>query len=145
MRIFDRSQLTGHKKWIRTAQALDVAPTLQTGSPTPSVTPSPTAGVDRRPRHSRVRRSPSLPPRRRAARRELLTRRDAPKAELAEQGAYCDLTDRQPFAGSGQVVRVPEGEVLVVDIDEAARILPDPAVEAVVLHVTVEGATFHNK
>ena len=32
-----------------------------------------------------------------------------------------------------------------VDIDEAARILPTPDARAVLLHVTVEGASFHNK
>ena len=69
----------------------------------------------------------------------------APKADLSEEGPYSDLTDRQPFSGDAETVTVPKGGVLVVDIDEAFRVLPAPESEAVLLHVSVEGATFHNK
>lgn len=69
----------------------------------------------------------------------------APKAALTPVQPYSDLTDRELFAGSGEIVTVPQGAVLVVDIDEAARVLPDNPHEAVLLHVSVEGATFHNK
>ena len=40
---------------------------------------------------------------------------------------------------------MPKGGVLVVDVEEAARVLPDPDVAAVMLHVTVEGYSFPNK
>ena len=40
---------------------------------------------------------------------------------------------------------VPAGGVLLVDIDEAAQVATQPDVQVIALHVTVEGATFHNK
>lgn len=69
----------------------------------------------------------------------------AAKGDLVPVEQYSDLTDRERFSGSGQTVRIPQDAVLIVDVDEAARIHPDPDSSAVVLHVTVEGATFHNK
>jgi evolved beta-galactosidase subunit beta len=69
----------------------------------------------------------------------------APVAQLTARADYDDLSDRQCFDGTGDLTVVPAGGILVVDIDEAARILPTPRTAAVVLHVTVEGATFHNK
>lgn len=69
----------------------------------------------------------------------------APKASLAATTTYSDLTDRQSFAGPTRTVTIPAGGVLLVDIDEAAQIAPQPDVQVMALHVTVEGATFHNK
>lgn len=145
MRLITRAELTGHKKWIRTLEALEATPGLAAGvaySIGDSLTyrKGSTADLSTEDFVGRRRYHLVVAPLDGDAAVEI-----APKASLAEQGAYSDLTDRQPFAGSGETVRVPQGEVLVVDIDEAARILPDPAAEAVVLHVTVEGATFHNK
>lgn len=68
-----------------------------------------------------------------------------PQASLVPTAPYDDLSDRQPFDGQGSLVTVAEGGVLVVGIDEAARVLPAAVGQVVELHVTVEGATFHNK
>lgn len=145
MRLITRAELTGHKKWIRTLEALEAAPTLQEGiaySIGDSLTyrKATTAAlatddfVGRRRYHFVV-----------APLDGEVAVEVAPKASLDEQGDYSNLTDRQPFAGSGEVVTVPRDGVLIVDIDEAARILPHPDAPAVLLHVSVEGATFHNK
>ena len=70
----------------------------------------------------------------------------APKADLELTEAYSDLTDRERFAAvDGPVVTVPAGGILVVDIDEAFRVLPEPGSHAVMTHVTVEGYSFPNK
>ena len=54
--------------------------------------------------------------------------------------------DRERFAAvDGPVVTVPAGGILVVDIDEAFRVLPEPGSHAVMTHVTVEGYSFPNK
>jgi evolved beta-galactosidase subunit beta len=58
---------------------------------------------------------------------------------------YSDITGQQWFTGTGQTVAVPKGAVLIADIAETVRPHPDPDVDVMVLHVTVEGATFANK
>lgn len=71
--------------------------------------------------------------------------------EVADKGSvtpttpYSDITDQQWFTGFGQTVAVPSGAVLIADIADTVRTHPDPDVEVMVLHVTVEGATFANK
>lgn len=156
MRLFTdrdvmREVMANHKKWARTLQALDTAPTLLRGVAY-SIGDSLTYRKDL---------ASSL------ATDELIGRRRyhgvvapldgdvrvavAAKHDLEEAGPYSDLTDRQPFRGDAEVVTVPRGGVLVVGIDEAFRVLPEPHTEthsdaeAVLLHVSVEGATFHNK
>ncbi|MFJ9174033.1 hypothetical protein [Streptomyces sp. NPDC102360] len=69
----------------------------------------------------------------------------APVATLDEATPYSDLTDRQHWRGEGERHTLARGAVLVAGPDEAVRILPAPRTTAVVAHVTVEGATFHNK
>ncbi|MFF3494602.1 hypothetical protein ACFYWS_24980 [Streptomyces sp. NPDC002795] len=69
----------------------------------------------------------------------------APVATLEVDAPYSDLTDRQYLRGKGERHTVPRGAVLVAGPDEAVRVLPAPGTTAVVVHVTVEGATFHNK
>ena len=150
MRLFTdhatmREILGGTKKWARALEALDAAPGLASGvaysigdsltyRKAPAASLSTDELVGRRRYHLVV-----------AALGGEVAVEVAAKVDLAVGGAYDDLTDRQPFSGSGDTVRVPHGGVLVVDIDEAARILPSPDAEAVLLHVTVEGASFHNK
>lgn len=150
MRLFTqretmREVMAGHKKWARTLQALDNAPSLLPGVAY-SIVDSLTY------RHDRTAD---------LATDELVGRRRyhgvvapldgevavavAKKAALTEEGPYSDLTDRQPFSGEAEIVTVPRDGVLVVDIDEAFRVLPTPDAQAVLLHVSVEGATFHNK
>ncbi|GAA4893854.1 beta-galactosidase subunit beta [Tessaracoccus lubricantis] len=150
MRLFtDRDLMVeimdGHKKWRRTIQALESAPTLQSGVAY-SIVDSLTYRKDR----TAELTTDELVGRRRyhgvvAALDGDVDVAVAPKADLTEEGDYSDLTDRQPYSGDAQIVTVPKGAVLVVDIDEAFRILPTPDAEAVLLHVSVEGATFHNK
>lgn len=150
MKLFDNTSLfaevtTGTRKWERTLEALAATEGLDAGIAY-SIGDSLTYRRGLAPAFA----TSSLVGRRRYHQVVAATGGDvvvevAPKSRLAEAGPYDDLSDRQPFAGTGEAVTVPDGGILVVDIDEAARVLPAPASAAVVLHVTVEGATFHNK
>lgn len=133
------------KKWSRSAAAIDAAHDLQPavayslGDSLTYLIGSPSALttehlVGRRRYHLVV-----------AAMRGTIEVEVAATADLNPVGPYDDVSDRQPFAGSGTVVGVPESGVLIVGIDEAARILPAPDGQAIRLLVTVEGATFPNK
>ncbi|MEO7586805.1 MAG: hypothetical protein ABIS84_02115 [Arachnia sp.] len=150
MRLFDtRAEfdniLGGTKKWSRTGEALDEASTLQEGVAY-SIGDSLTYVAD----DVSALATESLVGRRRyhlvvASTRGTVRLEVARKGDLEEASGYDNTTDRQLFSGSGEVVSIPEGGICIVDIDEAARILPDAEVAAVQLHVSVEGATFHNK
>ena len=150
MRLLDTREsfddiLGGTRKWSRTGEAIDAAAELQRGvaysigdSLTYVANDTPALATD------------SLVGRRRyhlvvASTRGTVRVEVAAKSDLDATTAYDDLTDRQHFNGSGEIVSIPEGGICIVDIDEAARILPDAGAAAVQLHVTVEGATFHNK
>lgn len=71
--------------------------------------------------------------------------------ELSDQNAltavssYSDLSDRQTFTGTGTHHRLDEGELMIVPIDWAWRVQSGDTADILVLRVTVEGATFHNK
>lgn len=135
--------LGGTTKWLRTGQAIDSAPSLPA-----AVTHSVGDSLTFRRGTARDLATETMIGRRRyhlvvAATRGVV--RVEVGSGLTPLAPYDDLSDRQPFAGSGEVVEVPEGGILIVGIDEAARIQPDPDASAVALHVTVEGATFHNK
>lgn len=70
----------------------------------------------------------------------------AKKADLVVCRPYSDLSDRESFDGdAARPVELSPGGLLVVDIDEAARLLPTSDATLVQLHVTVEGSTFPNK
>lgn len=69
----------------------------------------------------------------------------APSTELEAHGDYDDVTDREHFEGEGTLVRLEPGQLLVTEIDEALRHLGAASDPYTVLHVSVEGATFHNK
>lgn len=69
----------------------------------------------------------------------------APTRDLRTCGDYRDLTDREHFSGSGPALRLEPGQILVTAIDEALRYVGTAADPCTVLHVSVEGATFHNK
>lgn len=73
----------------------------------------------------------------------------ASKEDLEVVEEYSDLTDREWLTGEGEILTVEPGQFLVLDIDEAQRIVPSPdsAVEpeVVIYRITVEGASFHNK
>lgn len=150
MRLFTdhaamREILGGTKKWARTLEALDAAPGLSAG-----VAYSIGDSLTYRKGRTADLATEELVGRRRyhlvvAALGGEVAVEVAPKGAVTAAGPYSDITDRQPFTGSGETVRVPDGGLLVVDIDEAARIIPSPDSEAVLLHVTVEGASFHNK
>lgn len=140
------AQLGTVKKWMRTGQALDIASGLLRNVAY-SIGDSLTYWWDRTPGLA----TPDMVGGRRYL--TVLSPIDgdmavevAPKADLTCIEAYSDLTDRERFAADGgEVVTVPRGGVLVVDVEEAARVLPDPDVAAVMLHVTVEGYSFPNK
>lgn len=69
----------------------------------------------------------------------------AGKKDLTRVQAYSDLTDREWFEGSGSEVTLPAGSFLILDIDEAAKLVGPADAEVAIYRVTVEGATFHNK
>lgn len=150
MRLFDdlgpmREVLGAHKKWSRTLEAIAVAPTLPSG-----VTYSIGDSLTYRRNDAAALATADLIGRRRyhmvlAPLTGDLRVEVASKADCTATTAYSDLTDRQHFTGDAALLTVAKGGLLVLDIDEAARVLNSPHVEAVLLHVTVEGASFHNK
>lgn len=66
-------------------------------------------------------------------------------SDLADSAGYSDLTDREHFDGAGQELVLQPGQIVVVEIDEAVRYRKPAAQPCTVLHVSVEGTTFHNK
>lgn len=152
MRLFADAEtaaevLGAHRKWQRVLEAVALAPTLREG-----VTHSIGDSLTYRVGSAADLATESLIGRRRyhlvfaclSGRAVVEVGR---KDQLAAKGPYSDLSDRQPFAGSAESVEMPAGALLVVGIDEAARVRPDSDSDSrlVQLHVTVEGATFHNK
>ena len=141
---FDAS-LDGVKKWMRTGQALDIAPTLIQGVAY-SIGDSLTYWRDT---------ATALATDDMVGRRRYLfvcspINGDlrivvAPKSALKCTEAYSDLTDRERFRGEGETVTVPAGGIFVADENEAVRVQPDDDVVAVEVHVTVEGYSFPNK
>lgn len=139
------AQLGSVKKWMRTGQALDLAPTLLQGVAY-SIGDSLTYWWDR---------AAALTTDDYVGHRRYLsvlspidgdmTLMVAPKAQLAVTRPYSDLTDREWFSGRGETLTVPCGGVAVIDIDEAIRVGDNPDVAVTVLHVTVEGYSFPNK
>lgn len=69
----------------------------------------------------------------------------AAKCQLEHVEPYSDLTDRERLTGSGQEMTLRPGQLLITDIDEAVRYPTSSRTPHVVLHVSVEGATFPNK
>ncbi|SDD77023.1 evolved beta-galactosidase subunit beta [Sanguibacter gelidistatuariae] len=73
----------------------------------------------------------------------------APAASLVPAGAYGDLSDRETFTRPGSrgdpSLTLSQGQILAVPIDGAWRIAAQPAAQLLLVRLTVEGATFHNK
>lgn len=69
----------------------------------------------------------------------------AASSDLTARGDYSDLTDREHFEGVGRAVRLDPGQILVTEIGEALRYVGAGSSAYTVVHVSVEGATFHNK
>jgi evolved beta-galactosidase subunit beta len=72
----------------------------------------------------------------------------APRSGLVPLEPYSDLTDRErftPVPDGGDVVTVSRGQILAVPIDHAWRIEQSRPADLLVVRLTVEGATFHNK
>jgi len=69
-----------------------------------------------------------------------------PKRALLRQSAYSDETDRETFNGeaTGSLTAGP-GQLLIFDNDHAYRPLGADHLRKMILMVTIEGATFHNK
>lgn len=82
-----------------------------------------------------------------AAKRDLSPSTDdsAQRNDLPDSSAYSDLTDREHFDGAGQELTLRPGQIVVVEIDEAVRYRKPATQPCTVLHVSVEGGTFHNK
>jgi evolved beta-galactosidase subunit beta len=73
----------------------------------------------------------------------------APQPEFVSAEAYSDLSDRESFLGTTPRAvttwEVSPGQILVVPIDHAWRIVTQPDAHLLTVRITVEGATFHNK
>lgn len=65
--------------------------------------------------------------------------------ELKAINEYSDLTDRQSYTGQTKQVTIETGNLVVLDSEEAYRILPTQELNGIILRVTVEGRSFHNK
>lgn len=143
--LFDL-ELSSVKKWMRVGQALDIAPSLLRDVAY-SIGDSLTYWWDRTAGLS----TPDMVGSRRYL--SVIAPIDdealvvvAPKADLELTRAYSDLDDRERFAALDlEPVRVPAGGILVVDEDEAFRVLPEPDAAAVMIRVTIEGYSFPNK
>lgn len=72
-----------------------------------------------------------------------------PTSALDPVDAYCDLSDLQSFTappGSREhPITVAQGQILAVPITSAWRVAAEPDAQILVVRLTVEGATFHNK
>lgn len=74
----------------------------------------------------------------------------APTSSLVPAGPYSDLSDRQAFTtdggrGTDPSATLTRGQILAVPIDSAWRITAQSAAHLLLVRLTVEGATFHNK
>lgn len=70
----------------------------------------------------------------------------APKSWLAPLSPYSDETDRETFTGRASAQHTAStGQLLIFDNDYAYQPLGAPHLRKMVLMVTIEGATFHNK
>lgn len=72
----------------------------------------------------------------------------APKVELELAQAYSNLSDRESYTavtGAWTPQTVTQGQILSVPIDCAWRVSPRSAAQLLLVRLTVEGATFHNK
>lgn len=130
--------LGAHRKWQRTLEAITRAPNLMA-----NITWSIGNSLTYRRADTSVLATAQLVGHRRyqmvfAALTGAVVVEVAPQADLSPEADYDDLSDRQYFAGQGELVNIPAGGVLVVHIDEAARVLAEPIAEAVLAHVTVE-------
>lgn len=72
-----------------------------------------------------------------------------PASALDSVDAYSDLSDRQSFTRSQSATEssttVAHGQILAVPITSAWRIAAHPDAQILLVRLTVEGATFHNK
>lgn len=74
----------------------------------------------------------------------------APISSLVPTGPYSDLSDRQAFTTDGGLgidpaTSLTRGQILAVPIDTAWRITAPSDAHLLLVRLTVEGATFHNK
>lgn len=134
----------GTTKWVRAAQAIRAAPSHQEGvmhSIGDSLTYLRTRrryGTDLFTGHRRYLEVV-------AAGSSPVELEIAASSDLSARDDYSDLTDREHFEGTGRAVRLDPGQILVTEIDEALRYIGTASGACTVVHVSVEGATFHNK
>jgi len=70
----------------------------------------------------------------------------APKSVLSPLSPYSDETDRETFSGASTGSHTASaGQLLIFDNDYAYQPLGADHLRKMVLMVTIEGATFHNK
>ncbi|WP_342114246.1 beta-galactosidase subunit beta [Pseudoduganella sp. OTU4001] len=70
----------------------------------------------------------------------------AAKRELARASHYSDETDRETFSGEASARHTASpGQLLIFDNEYAYQPLGSDQLRKMVLMVTIEGATFHNK
>ncbi|MDO5719608.1 MAG: YhcH/YjgK/YiaL family protein [Actinomycetaceae bacterium] len=58
---------------------------------------------------------------------------------------YSDLTDRQHFQGETHTISLSPGNIVIFETEEATALEPSDDFQGVILRVTVEGHSFHNK
>lgn len=58
---------------------------------------------------------------------------------------YSDLTDRQHFHGKTHTISLSPGNIAIFEAEEATALDPSDDFQGVILRVTVEGHSFHNK
>lgn len=143
--VADLERVTGgHIRWRRAAQAIRRAPEIPEGA-MHSIGDSLTYVRTRR-RHDTA----LLTGHRRyveviAAGNSPVRLEIAAKSDLTSCADYSDLTDREHFHGEADALELAPGQIVVVEIDEAVRYPEEADSPAVVVHLSVEAMTFHNK
>ncbi|MCD4549768.1 hypothetical protein [Schaalia sp. lx-260] len=134
--------LAGHKKWDRTFEAIRICTQLPAG-PTYSVGDSLTWRIVKQEdsdKHFVARRR---------YQRVLYCLSGQVEYDICAQWEstqpYSDLSDTHTVVGEYSTHTLPPGNLLIVDITEGTRIRIGPDGCALLLHVTVEGHSFHNK
>ncbi|QJC22113.1 YhcH/YjgK/YiaL family protein [Arcanobacterium buesumense] len=69
----------------------------------------------------------------------------ARQSQLHPLDEYSDESDYQSFKGEAEQVVVKTGEILVLTIDEASKVVPGDSFQGLLIRVTKEGHSFHNK
>lgn len=67
------------------------------------------------------------------------------KSNLTQTSLYNDETDYEYFKGVGEIINLKEGNIIIVENNEAFRFLESEFVKKIIIKVTVEDNYFLNK